>query len=170
MADTTYEVNIRMGGEWKFEPRYGEFEKDEAIEDAKRVADTPGVEAVKVIKETYDSGSNQTRESTVFSTSKLASVGEQYSGQDFSSMEVKVDDGPDLANMAVDLNAGRSLGSRGASAQSTSDWDPGTSVRPPPRRAGQGGGVVFVKLITIIGVSLAFAASSSYVYTNFFYG
>ena len=101
MADTTYEVNIRMGGEWKFESRYGEFEKDEAIEDAKRVADTPGVEAVKVIKETYDSGSNQTRESTVFSTSKLASVGEQYSGQDFSSMEVKVDDGPDLANMAV---------------------------------------------------------------------
>ena len=78
MAETTYEVNIRMGGEWKFESRYGEFEKDEAIEEAKRVSDTPGVEAVKVIKETYDAARNATSEQTVFSTSKLASVGEEY--------------------------------------------------------------------------------------------
>ena len=81
MADTTYEVNIRMGGEWKFESRYGEFEKDEAIEDAKRVADTPGVEAVKVIKETYDAQNNTTRESTVFSTSKLARAGQLLRGR-----------------------------------------------------------------------------------------
>ena len=170
MADTTYEVNIRMGGEWKFESRYGEFEKDEAINDAKRVADTPGVEAVKVIKETYDDKSNSTRESTVFSTSKLASVGEQYAGQDFSNTEVKADDGPDLASMALDVSAGRSLGSHGASEEMDGGSEPVIGRRPLPRRAGQGGGLVFVKLLTITGVSLAFAASSSYVYTNFFYG
>jgi hypothetical protein len=170
VVDTTYEVNIRMSGEWKFESRYGEFEKDEAIEDAKRVADTPGVEAVKVIKETYDAQNNTTRESTVFSTSKLASVGEQYGAQDMSNFEIQVGESDDLANMAIDISAGRSIGSHSSGEDSGSDWAPAASARPAPRRAGQGGGAVFIKLLTITGVSLAFAASSSYVYTNFFYG
>ncbi|MAG98576.1 MAG: hypothetical protein QF797_00990 [Alphaproteobacteria bacterium] len=170
MVDTTYEVNIRMNGEWKFESRYGEFEKDEAIEDAQRVADTPGVEAVKVIKETYDAQNNTTRESTVFSTSKLASVGEQYGSQDMSNFEIQVDESDDLANMAFDISAGRSIGSHSSGEASGSGLDLGEVRRPPPRRAGQGGGAVFIKLLTITGVSLAFAASSSYVYTNFFYG
>ena len=141
MAETTYEVNIRMGGEWKFESRYGEFEKDEAIEDAKRVADTPGVEAVKVIKETYDEANNTTRESTVFSTSKLASVGEQYGSQDMSNLEIQTDEGFDLDSMAIDVSSGRAISAQSGGYDSESDWAPAASARPAPRRPGQGGGV-----------------------------
>ena len=70
--EITYEVYIQKGGRWTLEARYNSDQKDAAIGEAKQLQGMPHLDAVKVVRETYDKNNNRIREKIVYTTEESA--------------------------------------------------------------------------------------------------
>jgi hypothetical protein len=64
--EITYEVYVRKGGRWTLEARYNTDQKDAAISEAKQLNGMPHLEAVKVVRETYENQNNRIRGKIVY--------------------------------------------------------------------------------------------------------
>lgn len=68
MAQSLYEVHTLKGGQWVIDSTYPD--KDSSIEVAKQLHGEKRFEAIKVIKDTFDTKTGQGKELVVFDTSK----------------------------------------------------------------------------------------------------
>ena len=67
--EITFEVYVQKDGRWTLEARYNAEQKDAAIGEAKQLQNMPHLQAVKVVRETYDdNNNNRIREKTVYTT------------------------------------------------------------------------------------------------------
>ena len=72
-GQTTYEIYTFANGRWLIDTNFKGTQRDGAIEEAKRIGAQPGIEQVKVVRETFDVNDGLIKESTVF---KSAAKGE----------------------------------------------------------------------------------------------
>ena len=68
----TYEVHTLVKGRWNIEGTYRGNQREEALEDAKRLNRESFITGVKVICETYNEQTNQSSEVVIFDTTKPA--------------------------------------------------------------------------------------------------
>jgi len=68
-----YEVQVQQNGRWSIHARFGGHQKDGAVEEAKQLDQLPNVEAVKVIKEVYDTEQGFHNEFIVYKSAGLKS-------------------------------------------------------------------------------------------------
>ncbi|MSP52148.1 MAG: hypothetical protein EXQ91_07135 [Alphaproteobacteria bacterium] len=66
----SYEIYTRAAGRWVLDSRYGPNERERAIDEGKKLSKQPGVDAVKVVRETCDEDANPIKESTVYNSAK----------------------------------------------------------------------------------------------------
>lgn len=52
---TSFEVQVFQGGRWSIHAQYASHQREAAINEAKKIERTPGFDAVKVVKEVFDS-------------------------------------------------------------------------------------------------------------------
>ena len=65
--NTTFEVHVQRGGQWTIHQTYKGHQREEAVEEAKvQLSDHPGLDAVKVVKETLDPDSGIFNDSVIF--------------------------------------------------------------------------------------------------------
>jgi len=61
-----FEVHVQQAGRWSIHAQFGAAQREKAIEEAKKVEKTPGFDAVKVVKETYDSELGNHQDTTIY--------------------------------------------------------------------------------------------------------
>ena len=73
MADTNYEIYYRKKGSdrWMMDSRYGTTSKQEALDDAKELERQPDIDAVRVVREIHNAETNATRDTVIWTSSKL---------------------------------------------------------------------------------------------------
>lgn len=73
MADTNFEIYYRKKGSdrWMMDSRYGTTSKQEALDDAKELERQPDIDAVRVVREIHDQESGNTRDTVIYTSSKL---------------------------------------------------------------------------------------------------
>ena len=64
-GQSTFEIYTLASGRWLVDARFKGTQRDSAIEEAKRIAAQPGIEQVKVVRETFDEHEGLIKESTV---------------------------------------------------------------------------------------------------------
>jgi class 3 adenylate cyclase len=76
-AQTNIEILVQQGGRWTIHGRYPVSRKDAAIEEAKALDKTPGIGAVKVIKEVYDPDEGVSNEYVIYKSAgaKMGAAG-----------------------------------------------------------------------------------------------
>lgn len=79
MVEVSYELYTQVKGRWNLESRYGTAEREDALNDAKNLAHDGHIDAVRLVRETYDPERGASREATIYSTVKR---GEKSSGDD----------------------------------------------------------------------------------------
>ncbi len=166
MAEVSYEVYVKQSGRWTIEQRYTNMERQVAIDDAKSMHDNPSVEAVKVVKETYNESDNSTVESTVFSTESIrATVAESGGGGGggMGDFEVEIDDRP--------------FADRGFGGDEEEEWDvPKAGKKKKKSAAGARPAgknpiaTIFMKILLITVVSLGLAFVMTYLYSEGIFG
>ncbi len=57
---------MQQAGRWSIHAQFGAAQREKAIEEAKKVEKTPGFDAVKVVKETYDSELGNHQDTTIY--------------------------------------------------------------------------------------------------------
>ena len=71
MADEdVYELHVCEAGRWSCAERFRSHEREEAIAEAGRQFSSPAIEAVRVIRETYDQNEQVFKQRTVFRNAK----------------------------------------------------------------------------------------------------
>ncbi len=77
MADTNFEIYYRKKGSdrWMMDSRYGTTSKQEALDDAKELERQPDIDAVRVVREIHDQESGNTRDTVIYTSSKLKNKG-----------------------------------------------------------------------------------------------
>ncbi len=61
-----FEVHVQQAGRWSIHAQFGAAQREKAIEEAKKIEKTPGFDAVKVVKETYDSDIGNHQDTTIY--------------------------------------------------------------------------------------------------------
>jgi adenylate cyclase len=67
---TTYEVHVMQESRWEIHARHALSAKEEALEEARNLNNLPSVEAVRVVKETYDASSGVGEELLIYQSSE----------------------------------------------------------------------------------------------------
>ena len=146
-GQTTYEVYVLQGTRWEIHSRYNAQQKDAAIQEAKTLEATPGIDSTKVVKEVYDPKEGLAEEFTVYKSESLKkkapSVREVFAGASPTAARAVRQDDSSPKRSAKGGAKGR---------------------RPPPRTKGRRSGRkssmvgVVVKVLLIMLFSIAIAA------------
>jgi len=80
-----YEVQVQQYGRWSIHARFAGHERDPAIEEGKQLDSLPSIEAVKVIKEVFDTDTESTAEFVVYKSATLKSGSSGNSGGNSSA-------------------------------------------------------------------------------------
>ena len=75
MVEVSYELYTQVKGRWNLESRYSTAEREDALNDAKNLSHDGHIDAVRVVRETYDPERGASREATIFSTVKRGEKG-----------------------------------------------------------------------------------------------
>lgn len=167
--EITYEVYVQKDGRWTLEARYKSDQKDEAIGEAKQLQNMPQLQAVRVVRETYDDDNNRIREKTVYTTEGSVEKKRSFDpsaagaggggdapepvvydipGYDFGGVTSPADQGPSVvANVKIP--------GRGAAVAAT-----GRGLR-------SGEAIVLYKLLVVAIVSFGFASLVTFVYPSY---
>ena len=70
-GQTTYEVYVLQGTRWEIHSRYNAVQKEQAIQEAKSLETTPGIDSTKVVKEIYYPKEGLAEEFTVYKSENL---------------------------------------------------------------------------------------------------
>ncbi len=94
---TQIEVQVQQNDRWSIHAQYPVNKKDDAVSEARKIEKTPGFDAVKVIKEVYDSREGFHREYTIYKGPRDFQEHKGYRdiGGAPSSKEKKEDEEPD---------------------------------------------------------------------------
>ena len=68
--NVTFEVYVQQGGRWEIHARHGAGEKEASINEAKSLVKMPKIDAVRVVRETYDSADGTAEETTIYKDAK----------------------------------------------------------------------------------------------------
>jgi len=84
VQQVNYEVQVQQSGRWSIHARFAGHQKEGAVEEAKQLDQLPNVEAVKVVKEVYDTDQGFHNEFIVYKSagmkSSVAQEAEKVSG------------------------------------------------------------------------------------------
>ena len=120
-SNVTYEVYVQQGGRWEIHARHGAAEKDASINEAKSLVKMPKIEAVRVVRESYDSADGTSEESTIYKDAK-----EPPSRRPAYSP-------PRPAPQPRPPSAGRSPGPPSRTARAQTERAPEASNKAPPK-------------------------------------
>ena len=157
----TYEIYTFAKGRWIVDARFKSAQKQSAIEDAKRIAVQPGIDQVKVIRETFDDEDGLIKESTVFKTT-LKGASTNGSGVSAAS------DRP-VADFSSPAKPRRKVRAAGCRSTTKSDQRGGRRRKKSSRRSlNISPGVrLMYKLFLIAIASLAFAITITVFYGRY---
>ena len=142
----TYEILVQQGNRWEIHARHGVAHKDAALNEAKALESLPGIRAVKVIKETYDTVEGDTEEATVYKSALDPAKGAADPVETTSSRVSPYRRPPSAAG------AGRTQGKPSGGTLA------GVAGRRPARPAPSTNLGIFTKVLLVIFFSIAFAA------------
>ena len=142
----TYEILVQQGNRWEIHARHGVAHKDAALNEAKALESLPGIRAVKVIKETYDTVEGDTEEATVYKSALDPAKGAADPVETTSSRVSPYRRAPSAAG------AGRTQGKPSGGTLA------GVAGRRPARPAPSTNLGIFTKVLLVIFFSIAFAA------------
>ncbi|HEX9568884.1 MAG TPA: adenylate/guanylate cyclase domain-containing protein [Rhodospirillales bacterium] len=74
VQQVNYEVQVQQNGRWSIHARFAGHQKDGAVEEAKQLDQLPNVEAVKVIKEVYDTDQGFHNEFIIYKSAGMKST------------------------------------------------------------------------------------------------
>ncbi|MDA1090705.1 MAG: hypothetical protein O3A85_10395 [Proteobacteria bacterium] len=80
VQQVNYEVQVQQNGRWSIHARFDSHEKTRAIEEGRQLDQLPSIEAVKVIKEVFDTEKESTAEFIVFKSATMRSGQSRDSG------------------------------------------------------------------------------------------
>ena len=166
MVEVSYELYTQVKGRWNLEARYSNAERDEALNDAKNLSHDGHIDAVRLVRETYDAERGSSREATIYSTVKRGGGG---ASSDDGGGGGGYDDDDDYG----DFDDFDDSGGGGYRGYADDDEDEEESSRKRGRRAGGGTSlttVIFVKLLVILTLSFGFAVLMTYLYSQFVIG
>jgi adenylate cyclase len=159
-----FEVHVQQAGRWSIHAQFGAAQREKAIEEAKKVEKTPGFDAVKVVKETYDSELGNHQDTTIYRGPKGA---EEHKG-------------------FRDIGGGRGSGNDGGGGGGGGDWaaarggdddDDYDDDAPKKRRSGGSGGSitatatgVVIKMLMLALVSLLVSGGFAVAFSWYFSG
>ena len=167
--EITFEVYVQKDGRWTLEARYNSSQKDEAIGEAKQLSAMPHLQAVKVVRETYDDDNNRIREKTVYTTEGSVEKTRSFDpssagggggggspepvvydipGYDFGSVTNPADSAPSLVPHVK-------IPGRGAAVAAT-----GRGLR-------SGEAIVLYKLLVVAVASFGFASLVTFIYSSY---
>lgn len=174
---TSYEVYIRQKGKWVLDSRYGENDKQTAIDDAKDREHQPGVEAVRVVREIHNATAGTSRDTTVYITPGLDPGKKPTDG----GYRLPGGGGDDDDDGLPSFRSGPA--SYGSDDDDDGDGDAEQGIAAKMRAAirrkaatagakapGAGGfraSMVIMKILIIFGVSIAFASVTTFAYVRF---
>lgn len=97
---TQFEVQVQQGQRWSIHAQFGSFQREAAIEEAKSLEVTPGIGAVKVVREMYDPERGTSQDFIIYKSANLGSMDSTYesdggSGGSTSSSSSWMDDSED---------------------------------------------------------------------------
>ena len=167
MVEVSYELYTQVKGRWNLKARYGTAEREEALNDAKNLSRDSHIDAVRLVRETYDAERGSAREATIYSTLKRGGGG--GSSDDGGGGGGYDDDDDDYGDFD-DVDDG---GYGGYGGYADDDEDEEEDSRKKSRRAGGGASlttVIFVKLLVILTLSFGFAVLMTYLYSQFVIG
>ncbi|MSO84952.1 MAG: hypothetical protein EXR02_00215 [Rhodospirillales bacterium] len=68
---TNLEIMVQQNGRWTIHARFPVSKKDTAVEEAKSLEKTPGISAVKVVKDVYDQARGSSSEYIIYKSAGL---------------------------------------------------------------------------------------------------
>ena len=177
--EVTYEVYSLANGRWILDSRFNKDQRERAIDEGKQLAKQPGVEAVKVVRETYDDNDNLIKESTIYNSQSKpgggggggrAAAGDRDGGGGGGDFQFKVDGFEDLEGGGEEKSGGFSL--KKVFARDDRDDSERAAKPRAPRRAiltpGTGWRrpeLILIYKMLIIGIaSFGFAVITTYVF------
>lgn len=172
---TSYEVYIRQKGKWVLDSRYGENDKQTAIDDAKDREHQPGVEAVRVVREIHNATAGTSRDTTVYITPGLdPKKGPADGGYRLPGGGGGGDDDDGLPSFrsgygSDDDDAGDGEAEQGIAAKvrAAIRRKAATAGATAPGAGGFRASMVIMKILIIFGVSIAFASVTTFAYVRF---
>jgi hypothetical protein len=179
--EVTYEVYSLANGRWILDARFNKDQRERAIDEGKQLAKQAGVEAVKVVRETYDDNDNLIKESTVYNSQSKPGGGgggggggragaderDDRGGGDFQN---RVEGFEDLESGGEEKGGGFSL-KKAFARGDRDDAERAAKVRVPrPAMLTPGTGwrrpelILIYKMLIIGIVSFGFAVITTYVF------
>lgn len=185
MADTNFEIYYRKKGSdrWMMDSRYGTTSKQEALDDAKELERQPDIDAVRVVREIHDQESGNTRDTVIYTSSKLKNKGGGGDAGPKRGHDDDDDDGPAPPRRAAPMRL-----SPVAAAATTDDDEEDEDEAPKKswfKRKATGGGegedgdkapakisgfrayMVVMKMVILVFVSFGIATATTLIYERF---
>ena len=160
MVEVSYELYTQVKGRWNLESRYGSAEREDALNDAKNLAHDSHIDAVRLVRETYDPERGASREATIYSAVKR---GEKSSGDDDRGGGGGYDDYDDFDDD----------GYGGYGGYEDDDDDEDEEEGGSRRRGGRKGSrfamhtVILLKVLVILLCSFGFAILMTFLFSRF---
>ena len=178
MADTNYEIYYRKKGSdrWMMDSRYGTTSKQEALDDAKELERQPDIDAVRVVREIHNAETNATRDTVIWTSSKLK--GGDKGGGGPKRRDDDDDDGPSPAPVRRPAPVRSAAADDDEEEEEDDEADSGKGGwfkrKPksgedgePVKVSGRRAYMVVVKFVIIVFVSFFIATVTTYFYQNF---
>ena len=182
--ETTYEVYTLADGRWLLDTSFKKSQRERAIDEGKKLAKQPGIEAAKVLREIYDDDDNLIKESTVYNSQKKETQSSSggFDDRDLAAPAYNVPGFEDLEAQQefkeeedYDEDQGSSTGAfgkrkRGAGTDQSQPNAGAQPMAPPPRRGGlrRPEFMLVYKMFIIGAVSFAFAAFTTLIFVSNF--
>ena len=166
MVEVSYELYTQVKGRWNLESRYGTAEREDALNDAKNLAHDGHIDAVRLVRDTYDPERGASREATIYSTVKR---GEKSVGSDDRGGGGGYDDDDDYDDYDDFDDGGYSgYGGYGDDDEDEDEEEGGSRRRKGSRFAMHN--VILIKVLVILLCSFGFAVLMTFLFSRFVLG
>ena len=164
MVEVSYELYTQVKGRWNLESRYSTAEREDALNDAKNLSHDSHIDAVRLVRETYDPERGASREATIFSTVKRGekAVGDNDRGGG-GGYDVDDDDYDDF-----DDGGYSGYGGYGDDEDDDEEEEGGSRRRKGGRVATHT--VILIKVLVILLCSFGFAVLMTFLFSRFVLG
>ena len=166
--EVTYEVYVQKEGRWTLEARHQSHEKEAAVAEAKQLYGMGHLQAVKVVRETYDAN-NRIREKIVYTTE-----GKIEKKHSFDPASAGAGGGGSPEPIVYDIpgydfdSVTTSEGAAPAAVASVKIPGRGAAVAATGRGLRSGEAIVLYKIMVVAVVSFGFATLVTFIYSSQF--
>lgn len=171
MVEVSYELYTQVKGRWNLEARYANAEREDALNDAKNLSHDGHIDAVRLVRETYDPDRGASREATIYSTVKRGGGGKSSGDDDYGGGGYDDDEGYDDYDEYDDFEDEGYGGYGGYAGDYDDDEDEDEGGSRQRKRAGGGRfamhTVILIKVLVILLISFGFAVLMTFIYSQF---